>query len=79
MLLMFFPVSRSSFLQWALGADFSTLIKYHRWMSWGTIGMVLAHSIGYMIEWGAQGSFTTNIAWTYTVRQSQIHVCFYHA
>lgn len=39
MLLMFFPVSRSSFLQWLLRSDYPTLIKYHRW--WQRLRLLL--------------------------------------
>lgn len=35
-LVQLFPVSRSSFLKRLFGADFSHLIKFHRWAAWGT-------------------------------------------
>ena len=35
-LVQFFPVSRSSFLKWLFGSDFSYLIKFHRWAAWDT-------------------------------------------
>lgn len=54
---MFFPVSRSSFLQWVFGSDFHSLIKYHRWMGWTDFRLMLSHSTLYMIEWGALGNF----------------------
>ncbi|KAJ9505885.1 hypothetical protein QJQ45_017303 [Haematococcus lacustris] len=62
-MLMFFPVSRSSFFKWLLGTDFISLVRYHRWMSVGVIVISFIHGSIYMVEWGAAGDITTNFAW----------------
>ncbi|KAF5840498.1 hypothetical protein DUNSADRAFT_16589 [Dunaliella salina] len=46
------PVPRSNFLAWLLPeAEFSTLIKYHRWMSWGLLYTYCLHGAAYSYVW----------------------------
>mmetsp|Transcript_2725 Transcript_2725/g.7031 ORF Transcript_2725/g.7031 Transcript_2725/m.7031 type:complete len:1002 (+) Transcript_2725:160-3165(+) len=46
------PVPRSNFLAWLLPeAEFSVLIKYHRWMSWGLLYTYCLHGAGYAYVW----------------------------
>lgn len=51
MLLLFYPLSRSSFLHWWLGTDFPSIIKFHRWMGHGTFWVCTVHAIGYLAVW----------------------------
>ncbi|KXZ46615.1 hypothetical protein GPECTOR_42g826 [Gonium pectorale] len=68
LLLLFFPLARCNFLHWLIGADFSTLVKYHRWLGYGTILMFTLHGVTYlgwysheklrmsdMLNWGMNG------------------------
>ena len=48
LLLLFYPLSRSSFLHWWLGTDFPTLIRYHRWLGVGTMLTLTLHGGGYL-------------------------------
>jgi len=63
-MLLYYPVSRSGFLQWVFGTEFSTIIKYHRWMSYGMTLLAFIHSSLYMIQWGAAGDIEIKLEWT---------------
>ncbi|KXZ46619.1 hypothetical protein GPECTOR_42g830 [Gonium pectorale] len=54
-LLLYFPVPRCNFLHWLLDSDFPTLIKYHRWLGYGTILVYSLHGITYMGTWVRDG------------------------
>ena len=47
-MLLFFPISRSSFLHWWLGTDFPALIRYHRWLGHGTFVILIIHGPGHL-------------------------------
>ena len=50
-LLLFYPVPRSCFLNRLLGAGFPLLIKYHRWLGHGTMWLLSLHGCGYYALW----------------------------
>ena len=50
-LLLFYPVPRSCFLNRLLGAGFPLLIKYHRWLGHGTMWLLTLHGWGYYALW----------------------------
>nr|BAA22845.1 HCR2 [Alvikia littoralis] len=80
-MLLFYPVSRSNFLKWAFAQDFSTIVKYHRWLGYLTIYTTFAHSLLYYIAWGAEGEFAEQvIVWTRPGCGNRTnHVCNYLA
>lgn len=53
-LLLFYPVPRSCFLNRLLGAGFPLLIKYHRWLGHGTMWLLSLHGCGYYALWCAR-------------------------
>ena len=50
-LLLFYPVPRSCFLNRLLGAGFPLLIKYHRWLGHGTMWLLTLHGWGFYALW----------------------------
>ncbi|PNH07852.1 Ferric reduction oxidase 7, chloroplastic [Tetrabaena socialis] len=62
-LVLFFPLPRCNFLHWLLGADFATLIKYHRWLGHGTLAMLSLHGITYMSIWTRDGILVSMLNW----------------
>ncbi|KAG2427422.1 hypothetical protein HXX76_012358 [Chlamydomonas incerta] len=63
LLLLFFPLPRCNFLHWALGSDFPTLVRYHRWLGHGTLLVYSIHGITYMGMWASAGTLTTMLDW----------------
>jgi len=53
-LLLFYPVPRSCFLNRLLGAGFPMLIKYHRWVGHGTMWLLTLHGWGFYALWCAR-------------------------
>lgn len=64
MLLLFYPLSRSSFIHWWLGTDFPSVIKYHRWMGHGLMWILTLHGVGYLCVYASQDILSTQIIWS---------------
>ncbi|KXZ46614.1 hypothetical protein GPECTOR_42g825 [Gonium pectorale] len=63
LLLLFFPLARCNFLHWLLGSDFPTLVKYHKWLGYGTILMYSLHGIMYLGIWSHEGVLSQMLNW----------------
>jgi len=57
LLLLLYPVQRSSLLAWLFGTHFSSVIKYHRWLGWGLVSTILVHGYLYSVVWLSQGTW----------------------
>lgn len=68
-MLMFLPISRSNFLQWLFGTDYTTVIKYHKWLSKGTLLFVFIHSLLFLHLWVSEGTLFEQINWDTTLRK----------
>ncbi|KAK9845990.1 hypothetical protein WJX81_007894 [Elliptochloris bilobata] len=62
-LLLFYPVPRSCFLNRLLGAGFPLLIKYHRWLGHGTMWLLTLHGWGYYALWISEADWLRGLQW----------------
>lgn len=58
--LLILPATRNCFWMLSMGIDYSHAIKYHRWIGFLTVFVVLAHAIPYYKDWFAAGRFVEN-------------------
>ncbi|CAL5218771.1 g490 [Coccomyxa viridis] len=65
-LLMMYPVPRSTFLHWMMGESFPTLIKYHRWVGHGTMVLLTLHGFGFYGVWLYTAEYTRGLVWDRT-------------
>lgn len=72
LLLMFYPVSRSNVLAWVFRTDHSTLVRYHRWMGYGTVGVAFFHGLMYCTIWGSAGTLKENLTTWPPYKQSYL-------
>ncbi|DBA01303.1 TPA: hypothetical protein N0F65_001808 [Lagenidium giganteum] len=55
--LLILPATRNCFWFISVGVDYSHSIKYHRWIGFFTIFLVVAHAFPYYREWISKGVF----------------------
>lgn len=55
MTLLFFPVPRNTFLHYVFNTDFSSLLKYHRWLGFGVAWTSIIHGCLYYTYWSLKG------------------------
>ncbi|KAI9906865.1 hypothetical protein PsorP6_004419 [Peronosclerospora sorghi] len=55
--LLIIPATRNSFWMIAMGIDYSHAIKYHRWIGFFTVAMVILHAFPYYYGWLKSGAY----------------------
>lgn len=58
--LLLLPATRNCFWMISMGIDYSHSIKYHRWIGFLTIFLVLAHALPYYYSWFKNGTYLSS-------------------